>query len=79
MRRPLIGPNGALGGFELRLPPLLEQRLATMAPEAAEAASIAHHTALLSTARLTQQPGRAALVALPGRLLDRPEIGRAHV
>ena len=79
VRRPLIGPNGALGGFELRLPPLLEQRLATMAPEAAEAASIAHHTALLSTARLTQQPGRAALVALPGRLLDRPAVAQQAV
>lgn len=74
VRRPLMGPNGAIAGFELRLPPLLEQRLAAMAPEAAEAASIAHHAALLSTARLTQQPGRAALVALPGRLLDKPAV-----
>ncbi|HRD97679.1 MAG TPA: hypothetical protein PLA97_14910, partial [Rubrivivax sp.] len=50
VRRPLIGANGALAGFELRLPPLLEQRLATMPQEAAEAAAVAHHIALLGTA-----------------------------
>lgn len=79
VRRPLIGPNGALAGFELRLPPLLEQRLAAAAPEAAEAASIAHHTALLSTARLMQQPGRTTLVALPGWLLDKPAVAQQAV
>lgn len=79
VRRPLIGPSGAVAGFELRLPPLLEQRLAAMAPQAAEAAAIAHHAALMSTARLTQQPGRAALVSLPGLLLDKPAVARQAV
>lgn len=76
VRRPLVGSQGALAGFELRLPPLLEQRLATMAADAAEAAAIAHHAALLSTARLTQQPGRTVLIALPGRLLDKPAVAQ---
>jgi EAL and modified HD-GYP domain-containing signal transduction protein len=79
VRRPLIGANGALAGFELRFPPLLEQRLATMPPEAAEAASVAHHIALLGTARLTQQPGRLALVSLPGRLLDKATVAQQAV
>jgi EAL and modified HD-GYP domain-containing signal transduction protein len=76
---PLIGANGALAGFELRLPPLLEQRLAAMPPEAAEAASIAHHTALLSTARLTQTPGRAALVACRAACWTRPAVAQQAV
>ncbi len=79
VRRPLIGASGALAGFELRLPPLLEQRLATMPPEAAEAAAVAHHIALMGTARLTQQPGRLALVSLPGRLLDKAAVAQQAV
>lgn len=79
VRRPLIGASGALAGFELRLPPLLEQRLATMPPEAAEAAAVAHHIALMGTARLTQQPGRLALVSLPGRLLDKTAVAQQAV
>ena len=34
------------------------------------------HIALLGTARLTQQPGRLALVSLPGRLLDRAAVAQ---
>lgn len=76
VRRPLVGATGDLGGFELRLPAALEQRLAGMAPETADAATAAHHTALLSTARLTQRAGRLVLVALPGSLLDRPAVAQ---
>ncbi len=76
VRRPLIGKGGALAGFEFRLPPLLEQRLAALPPQAAEASAVAQHAALLSAARLLQQPGRVALVALPGQLLEKAAVAQ---
>lgn len=69
-RRPLVGRSGAVGGFELRLPKALEQRLAA----AEGTVATAHHLALLASARQVQQAGRVALLALPGELLCRPGV-----
>ena len=69
-RRPLVGRSGAVDGFELRLPQLLEQRLAASGSTAATA----HHLALLASARQVQRTGRVALMAMPGELLCRPGL-----
>ncbi|MBP6765483.1 MAG: HDOD domain-containing protein [Rubrivivax sp.] len=74
-RRPLVGRSGAVGGFELRLPQALEQRLSAAGPgEASATAAMAHHLALLASARQVQQARRMALISLPAELLMRPEL-----
>ncbi len=70
-RRPLINRAGALAGFEFRLPPSVESRLATMQDSCANAA---HITALLASMRSTIAANRVAVVALPISLLSRPAI-----
>lgn len=77
VRRPLVGKNGAVAAFELRLPGALEERLQLQAPGLESPAMVAHHAALLSTARLTlQQARRPVLVTLPDSLLARPALAQ---
>jgi len=73
-RRPLVGRSGAVVGFELRLPQVLEQRLAAAGNPAGGAAAMAHHMALLASARQVQRARRVAMLAMPGELLCRPEV-----
>ncbi len=64
-RWPLLGPDGAVHGFELALSGTAAQH------DAGSAASAPHHIALMAAARLAQGEGRQALVTLPAAALAR--------
>jgi len=70
LRRPLVGRDGQVAGFELRFAAALESRLGDRADDAAAAQA----TALMTAARLGTAGGRQVLLSLPGALLDRPAI-----
>ncbi|MDE2504760.1 MAG: HDOD domain-containing protein [Burkholderiales bacterium] len=69
-RKPLVGRSGRVEAFELRLPGLIEQRLAEAS---AGAAGAAHYAALLAAAAGVQG-GRQALAQVPFQWLDRPGV-----
>lgn len=68
VRRPLVGRNGGVSGFELLLPAGVQRRLAAQADAPAAAA---HHAALLMAASGVAAGGRSALVRLPAALLEK--------
>jgi len=70
-RRPLIDKNGALAGFEFRLPSAVAERLTSAANATAAAA---HVTALLASMQGSIAAGRTALISLPLSLLARPAV-----
>ena len=63
VRRPLIGTEGGLAGFELSLHSHLGSRL-----QSHPKALLAYATGLLSAAQSISQAGRAVLLTLPGNL-----------
>lgn len=74
-RRPLVGANGELAGFEFRLSPATQRRLQAGGTSAeAGPAAAAHAIALLSAMRSTLAAGRIALGELPATLLARPAV-----
>lgn len=70
-RRPLVGRQGQVAGFELRLAPAAERFLASRGDSPGAAV---HHAALLSSAAAVAATGRAALLKLPAVMLLRPEV-----
>ncbi len=71
-RRPLVGVNGEVAGFEFRLAPATQRRLQAAAADGAAAA--AHAIALLAAMRSTLAAGRVALGELPAELLARTRV-----
>lgn len=69
VRRPLIGSNGELVGFEFRLTAELEGRVGSHPTVQAAYAHL-----LLATVRPTTDSGRAVLVALPGNIVSRHSV-----
>ena len=76
LRRPLVGSKGQVAGFEVMLPPALEQRLALRADAAAAAARAAHQALLLAAAAPLCKSGRLALVVLGASVLARPGVAQ---
>jgi len=70
-RRPLVGRQGQVAGFELRLAPAAERFLASRGDTPGAAA---HHAGLLSTAAGLTATGRAALLRMPAVMLARPGV-----
>ena len=70
-RRPLVGRNGHVAGFELLLAPAVERRLAARGDSPSV---LLHYSALLTAAATITAGGRAALVRLPALLLNRPKL-----
>jgi c-di-GMP phosphodiesterase len=73
-RRPLVGRQGQVAGFELRLAPAAERFLASRGDTPGAAA---HHAGLLSTAAGVTASGRAALLTMPAAMLARPRVADA--
>ncbi len=74
LRRPLVGRAGAVAGFELLLPPLVQRRIdAGMDALAASA----HRVALLASAAAVTAAGRTALVRMPAQALEREAVCEA--
>lgn len=71
VRRPLVGRNGEIAGFEFRLARNLEQRLQSKPDLAAQAAYVA---TLLSAMAPTLQAGRLALTTIAADVLLRPQV-----
>ncbi|RVU49438.1 EAL and HDOD domain-containing protein [Rubrivivax rivuli] len=66
VRRPLVGRQGQVAGFELLLAPAVERRLAGRADTPS---AQLYHRVLLNTAAAVAAGGRAALVRLPAAAL----------
>ena len=73
-RRPLVGRNGQVTGFELLLAPAVEKRLAARGDSPSV---LLHYSALLSAAATITAGGRQALVRLPALLLKHPKLAEA--
>ena len=73
-RRPLVGRNGQVAGFELLLAPAVEKRLAARGDSPSV---LLHYSALLTAAATVTAGGRAALVCLPALLLNHPKLADA--
>jgi c-di-GMP phosphodiesterase len=73
-RRPLVGRNGQVAGFELLLAPAVEKRLAARGDSPSV---LLHYSALLSAAAGITAGGRAALVRLPALLLKHRKLADA--
>ena len=73
-RRPLVGRNGQVAGFELLLAPAVEKRLAARGDSPSV---LLHYSALLSAAGAITAAGRSALVRLPALLLKHPKLAQA--
>lgn len=73
-RRPLVGRDGQVAGFELLLAPATEKRLAARGDSPSV---VLHYSALLSAAATITAGGRSALVRLPALLLNRPKLAQA--
>jgi EAL and modified HD-GYP domain-containing signal transduction protein len=71
VRRPLVGRQGQVAGFELLLAPAVERRLAGRADTPS---AQLYHRVLLNTAASVASGGRAALVRLPAAALAREAI-----
>ena len=71
VRRPLVGRNGEMAGFEFRLARNLEQRLQSRPDVAVQAAYV---VTLLSAMRSTLQAGRLALATVSAEVLVRPQV-----
>jgi EAL and modified HD-GYP domain-containing signal transduction protein len=69
VRRPLIGSNGELVGFEFRLTAELEGRVGSHPTVQAAYAHL-----LLAAVRPTTDSGRAVLVTLPGNIVSRHSV-----
>ncbi len=76
VRRPLVGSKGGVAGFELLLPPALEQRLALRADAAAAQARAANQALLLAAAAPLCKSGRLVLVTLGAAALARPGVAQ---
>lgn len=76
VRRPLVGSKGSVAGFELLLPPALEQRLAQRADATAAQARAAHQALLLTAAAPLCRAGRLVLVTLSASALARPGVAQ---
>ena len=76
LRRPLVGSKGNVAGFELLLPPALEQRLAQRADAAAAQARAANQALLLAAAAPLCKTGRLVLVTLGASALARPGVAQ---
>lgn len=73
-RRPLVGRNGQVAGFEFLLAPAVEQRLSKRGDSPSV---LLHYSALLSAAAGITAGGRHALVRVPALLLNRPKLAEA--
>lgn len=73
-RRPLVGRNGQVVGFELLLATAVERRLAARGDSPSV---LLHYSVLLSAAAAITAGGRSALVRLPALLLNRPKLAEA--
>ncbi|MDP2007676.1 MAG: HDOD domain-containing protein [Rubrivivax sp.] len=73
-RRPLVGRQGEVAGFELRLSPGAERFLAARGDSPGAAL---HHAALLATAAGITAAGRRALLKIPAVMLARPKVADA--
>lgn len=71
VRRPLVGANGHVAGFEFCLPSAIEERLRRRADPVAQAANA---IALMSSMRSTLDGGRVALATIPLAILARPNV-----
>ena len=69
VRRPLVGSNGEVVGFEFRLTAALEERLRSHTTALA-----AYAQSLLSSVRPTTDSGRSALVTLPWEVIKRHSV-----
>jgi EAL and modified HD-GYP domain-containing signal transduction protein len=76
LRRPLVGRDGAVTGFELLLPEATVQRLAARDDPVAHAA---HQAALMAAAAPLAAGGRAVLLRLGAATLARPGVQAAAV
>ncbi len=76
VRRPLVGTKGNVAGFELLLPPALEQRLALRADAAAAVARAANQALLLAAAAPLCKTGKRVLVTLGASALARPGVAQ---
>jgi EAL and modified HD-GYP domain-containing signal transduction protein len=70
-RRPLVGNQGQVAGFELRLAPAAERFLAARGDSPGAAV---HYAGLLSTAAGITAGGRAALLRMPAVMLARANV-----
>ncbi|MDO9072060.1 MAG: HDOD domain-containing protein [Rubrivivax sp.] len=73
-RRPLVGRQGQVAAFELRLAPAAERFLAS---RGGSPGAVLHHAGLVSTAAGVTATGRAALLKLPAVMLSRPRVADA--
>ena len=73
VRRPLVGAQGNVAGFELLLPPTLEMRLSQRGDAAADAA---HQAMLLASAAPLAQSGRWPLLRISALALSRPGVAQ---
>lgn len=71
LRRPLVGRQGQVSGFDLQLAPAAERRLAEQANPVIAAA---HHVALLAAAGSVAQQDAVALVRIDAALLMREAV-----
>jgi c-di-GMP phosphodiesterase len=78
LHRPLVGKQGQIAGFELLLPPLIEERLHQRGDGAATAsARAAHQAMLLAAAAPLAKAGRVALLTVSAQTLSRPGVAAA--
>lgn len=70
-RRPLVGRQGQVAGFELRLAATAERFLAARGDSPG---AVLHHAGLLTTAAGVTASGRAALLKMPALMLSRPKV-----
>jgi c-di-GMP phosphodiesterase len=73
-RRPLVGRQGEVAGFELRLAPAAERFLVSRGDSPGAAV---HHASLLTSAADVTATGRAALLRMPALMLARPSVADA--
>lgn len=71
LRRPLVGRQGQVAGFELPLAPHVVRRLAE---QTGPVLAAAHHLALLASAGAVAHPQRSALVRIDAALLQRDSL-----
>ncbi len=76
LRRPLVGSKGNVAGFELTLPPALEQRLALRTGAAAAVARAANQALLLAAAAPLCKGGKRVLVTVGANTLARPGVAQ---
>lgn len=73
VRRPLVGTSGSVAGFELALPPAVEQRLLARGDMAARAA---HQAMLLASASNVVKARRAPVLTIAATALAKPSVAQ---